>query len=195
MRRIRQSLPIWTSLLSRSSVFYLALFLVPVFWLTFFVAASLEKTRALNISESQANNSLLIYQANINSIFLDVDRSLLLLRLLYEKDAGHFDLKYWTNSAGLTSTTVTAFSISAADGFMIASSTNYGGPPLYFGDRDDFVALKKCKRRYPAHIGGAERPSFRGCGHQSDATLARPRRSVCRGDHCFNRPECHGEVL
>lgn len=51
MRRIRQSLPIWTSLLSRSSVFYLALFLVPVFWLTFFVAASLEKTRALNISE------------------------------------------------------------------------------------------------------------------------------------------------
>lgn len=142
MRRIRQSLPIWTSLLSRSSVFYLALFLVPVFWLTFFVAASLEKTRALNISESQANNSLLIYQANIDSIFLDVDRSLLLLRLLYEKDAGHFDLKYWTNSAGLTSTTVTAFSISAADGFMIASSTNYGGPPLYFGDRDDFVALK-----------------------------------------------------
>ena len=141
MLRIRQSLSIWISLLSRSSVFYLALFLVPLFWLTFLVASSLEKARALKISESQANNSLSIYQAHIDSIFLDVDRSLLLLRLLYEKDPGHFDLKYWTHSAALTSATVTAFIAAGADGFMVAAS-NYSGPPLYFGDRNDFVAIK-----------------------------------------------------
>lgn len=31
-------------------------------------------------------------------MFLNVGRSLLLLRLLYEKDPDNFDLKYWTDS-------------------------------------------------------------------------------------------------
>ena len=142
MLRIRQSLSIWISLLARSSVVYLALFFVPLFWVTFFLAASWEKTRALNISEARANNSLSLYQEHIDSIFLDADRSLLLLRLLYEKDPGHFDLKYWTHSAALTSATVTSFSITAADGFMIARSSDYSGAPLYLGDRQNFVDLR-----------------------------------------------------
>ncbi len=128
MLGIRQSLSNWIALLSRSSVFYLALILVPLFWIAFFIASSWEKTRALNVSETQASNTLSIYQEHIDSIFLDVDRSLLLLRLLYEKDPVHFDLKYWTKSAELTSATVMSFSITAADGFMIERSSDYSGP-------------------------------------------------------------------
>ena len=85
----------------------------------------------------------------------------MLLRLLYEKDPAHFDLKYWTDSASLTSAAVTSFSITAADGFMIARSIDYHGPPLYLGDREGFVDLNY-KNDDILHISAVQRGRIGG---------------------------------
>jgi len=94
------------SLLTRSSVLYLALLLIPLCWLTYAIAISREHDKAVNAAELRLANVTLVYEQHLETMFLNVDRSLLLLRLLYEKDRDHFDLKYWTDSADLTSGTV-----------------------------------------------------------------------------------------
>jgi diguanylate cyclase (GGDEF)-like protein/PAS domain S-box-containing protein len=141
MNKICASCSAFLSLLTRSSVLYLALLLIPLCWLTYAVAVSREHDKALNAAELRLANVTLVYEQHLETMFLNVDRSLLLLRLLYEKDPDSFDLKYWTDSADLTSGTVIRFSILDRDGYIRATSGGTG-QSTYLGDRDYFVALR-----------------------------------------------------
>ncbi len=46
---------------------------------------------------------------------------------------------YWAKNALVTSDGTLQFSVIGRDGFLIASTTGYNGPPLYLGDREHFV--------------------------------------------------------
>ena len=147
MSKISQSCSAFVALLTRSSVLYLAFLLVPLCWLTYAVATSREHDRAVTAAEFRLANVTLAYEQHLESLFLDVDRSLLLLRVLYEKDPGNFDLRYWTDSAALTSRTVTRLSVIDRHGF-ITSSTSETGQPIFVGDRDYFSALAKASKDF-----------------------------------------------
>ena len=145
MNKICQSCSALAALSMRSSVLYLALLLIPLCWLTYAIATSRERDRAVNGAELRIANVTLVYEQHLESLFLDVDRSVLLLRLLHDKDPASFDLKYWTDSAALTSRAVTRFSIIDRNGFITAS-TSETGKPIFVGDREYFSTLAKAGR-------------------------------------------------
>lgn len=99
------------SRLTRSSAFYLAAALVPLFWLVYFAATGVEKNRAVADAQARGSNVTLVYEEHLDSLFLDLDHSLLLLRALYEEDPARFDLKHWVQKAGLISSTVIRFNL------------------------------------------------------------------------------------
>ena len=123
----------------RSPTVLIALLLIPMFWLAFFANASFERERALRQATSHGTNVAQIFQESTERIFLSVDRSLHLIRFLYERDPAGFDLIYWAKNALVTSDGTLQFSVIGRDGFLIASTTGYKGPPLYLGDREHFV--------------------------------------------------------
>jgi diguanylate cyclase (GGDEF)-like protein/PAS domain S-box-containing protein len=105
----------------------------------FFVNASFERERALRQATSHGTNVAQIFQESTERIFLGVDRSLHLIRFLYEKDPAGFDLMYWAKNALVTADGTIQFAVIGPDGFLIASTTGYNGPPLYLGDREHFT--------------------------------------------------------
>jgi diguanylate cyclase (GGDEF)-like protein/PAS domain S-box-containing protein len=123
----------------RSPTVLIALLLIPMFWAAFFTNASFERERALRQATSHGTNVAQIFQESTERIFLSVDRSLHLIRFLYERDPAGFDLMYWAKNALVTSDGTLQFSVIGRDGFLIASTTGYNGPPLYLGDREHFV--------------------------------------------------------
>ncbi len=123
----------------RSSAFYLAAVLIPLFWLVYFAATGVERNRAIADAEARAANVTLVYEEHLDSLFLDLDHSLLLLRALYEKDPARFDLKYWVQKAGLISSTVIRFNLVDSDGYVTQTTADYDGPPVYLGDRTQFL--------------------------------------------------------
>lgn len=126
--------------LYRSSAVYLAVLLIPIFWAIYFGISYSERNRALEDAKARVASVTQVFEENVESIFQDLDRSLLLLRLVYERDPEHFDLEFWTKSAALRSRNIVLFSIVGPDGYL-RSSTDYHGPAVYLGDREHFAAL------------------------------------------------------
>jgi len=129
------------SLAQRSAGVRIALIMVPIFWLIYFLGLSLEQRRAVAQGELHVSNVVRIFQENSERIFLNVDRNLILLRRLYESNPGEFNLKYWVERTSLSSAGVIQFSLIGPDGYMIDTTTDYQGPRLYLGDRDHFTHL------------------------------------------------------
>jgi diguanylate cyclase (GGDEF)-like protein/PAS domain S-box-containing protein len=123
----------------RSPAVLIALLLVPMFWFAYFMNNSFEKQRALRQAASHGTNVAQIFQESTERIFLGVDRSLHLIRFLYERDPAGFDLMFWAKNALMTSDGTLQFALIGRDGFLIASTNGYKGPPLYLGDREHFV--------------------------------------------------------
>ena len=55
---------------------YLAILLIPLCWLTYAIATSREHEKAINGAELHLANVTLVYEQHVESLFLDVDRSL-----------------------------------------------------------------------------------------------------------------------
>src|SRR5438093_566993 len=87
------------SLAQRSSGVRIALIMLPMFWLIYFLGLSLEQRRAVEQGELHVSNVVRIFQENSERIFLGVDGTMLLLRRLYESNPGEFNLKYWVERA------------------------------------------------------------------------------------------------
>jgi diguanylate cyclase (GGDEF)-like protein/PAS domain S-box-containing protein len=131
------------SLAQRSSGVRIALIMLPLFWLIYFAWTSLEQRRALEQGELHATNVARIFQENTERIFLSVDGTLLLLRRLYESNPKDFDLKYWAEKTSLAS--VFQISLIGSDGYMTDTTTDYQGPRLYLGDREQFLKVVDLK--------------------------------------------------
>ncbi len=75
-------------------------------------------------------------------MILDIDRSLRLLRLVYETNPQSFDLKFWATNASLISGATVRFTMVGEDGYVFGTTTGYQGPPIYVGDGDNFNKVR-----------------------------------------------------
>ena len=94
MTNERSPLPNSWSLAWRSPAILFAVLMAPVFWSVHFINSSFEKNTAIEKAKSQTANVVQIFQENTERIFLEVDRSLRLLRLLRQRNPESFDLKF-----------------------------------------------------------------------------------------------------
>src|SRR3954466_4696787 len=106
------------SLAQRSSGVRIALIMLPIFWLIYFLGISFEQRRAIQQGELHVSNVVRVFQENSERIFLSVDGTLLLLRRLYESNPADFNLKYWVERASLNSGSLIQISLIGADGYM-----------------------------------------------------------------------------
>jgi cache domain-containing protein len=133
------------ALAQRSAGVRIALIMVPIFWLIYFLGLSLEQRRAIAQGELHLSNVARIFQENSERIVLSVDRTVLMLRRLYESNPAEFNLKYWVEKAALNSSSLIQISLIGSDGYMTDTTMDYQGPRLYLGDRDHFTHLANRK--------------------------------------------------
>jgi diguanylate cyclase (GGDEF)-like protein/PAS domain S-box-containing protein len=143
MSNERSPLPNAWSLAWRSPAILFAVLMVPALWIVHFVHAASEKERSVEHARSQSASVVRIFQENTERIFLEVDRSLRLLRLLHQRDPESFDLKFWARNASLMSGSAVNFTLIGADGYVAASTLNLDGQPLYLGNGEHFLKVKK----------------------------------------------------
>jgi diguanylate cyclase (GGDEF)-like protein/PAS domain S-box-containing protein len=135
---LRAATAVW-----RSAPLQLALLFLPLVWIGYFATSVSEKDDALQQARSHGTSVARLFEENTERIFERVDQSLLILRALYAQDPGGFDLKSWADKARIASGDVVQFALIGADGYLIATTANYSGSPLYLGDREHFVNVMR----------------------------------------------------
>jgi len=135
----RRSEPSLASVAWRSPALLLAAAMLPLFWAAYFVNSFAEETRAIEHAKSHSASLAQIFQENTERIFLGVDRSLRLLRSVWEKDPDAFDLKAWAENASLVAGSTVQIGVIGPDGFAKQTTVDYNGPPLYIGNREHFI--------------------------------------------------------
>jgi diguanylate cyclase (GGDEF)-like protein/PAS domain S-box-containing protein len=123
----------------RSVPLQLALFFLPLVWISYVAITASERTAALQQARSHGDSVAKLFQENTERIFERVDQSILILRALHAQDPAGFDLKSWAEKARLASGDVVQFSLIGLDGYLLATTADYSGPPLYLGDREHFI--------------------------------------------------------
>jgi len=141
MKNERNPAPSAWSLAWRSPAILFAVLMVPVLWAIYFVNASAEKENAIERAKTQTAGVVRIFQESTERILLDIDRSLRLLRLLYETNPHSFNLNSWAESASLTSGGAVRFTMIGPDGY-IAATTGFQGPSAYLGDSEHFKKIR-----------------------------------------------------
>src|SRR4051794_9320897 len=101
MKNERNPAPSAWSLAWRSPAILFAVLMAPVLWAIYFVNGSVEKEKALDRATVQISGVVRIFQESTERMLLDVDRSLRLLRLVYQTHPQSFDLKFWADNASL----------------------------------------------------------------------------------------------
>ena len=125
--------------ISRGSSIYLSLILLGLMWVGCLFYLSAEHDRAIERAETHVKYVVKVFQENTDRIFQGIDRSLISIRNGYQDNPNSFDLKHWVKQNVLSDTDVVQFSLIAPDGYMIESTADYAGPPLYLGDREHFI--------------------------------------------------------
>jgi diguanylate cyclase (GGDEF)-like protein len=117
---------------------FAGLILIAASWFVVTFVSSIEREKAIEGAVKQSDSMVRLFELSTVDIFDRFDRTLLLLRKSYEDDPTHFDLLGWAGRTALVGDDTHQISLIGPDGFMIKSTTNYRGPPLYLGDRDHF---------------------------------------------------------
>ena len=124
----------------RSVPLQIAALFLPLVWIGYFAITASERTQALEQARSHGDSVAKLFQENTERIFERVDQSLSIVRTLYAQDPAGFNLKSWSERAHLASGDVVQFSLIGLDGYMLATTSGYSGPPLYLGDREHFIS-------------------------------------------------------
>jgi hypothetical protein len=134
----------WTRLLLQPMPLF-GVVIIGVFWIGLVYLLSVERSRTLENSIAQGSNLARLFEENTIRLFKGVDRTLLLLRLAYEKNPHSFDLRQWAEQTLLVGDLTIQAAMIGADGYMKSSTTEYSGAPLFLGDREHFVAQVNAK--------------------------------------------------
>ena len=105
---------------------------------SWFVAAyisSLEREKAIEEAIKQSDSLVRLFEHNTVDTLARFDRTLLLLRKIYEDDPDHFDLGNWAEQSALISGDAILLTLIGADGYTKATTLPTNGPPPYLGDR------------------------------------------------------------
>jgi diguanylate cyclase (GGDEF)-like protein len=139
MMNVRGGYNLWLrALLQPSSLFALAM--IAAFWIGMALITSIERDKILEGAIQQSDNLVSLFEENTVQTFERFDRTLLLLRKSIEDDPAHFNLRDWAERAALVGNLTVQLALIGADGYQIATTANYNGPPLYLGDREHFRA-------------------------------------------------------
>jgi len=112
--------------------------LIAVCWIAVAFVLSIEHEKATEGALKQSDGLVRLFELNIVDVVERTDRTLLFLRKSFEDDPVHFDLRSWAKRIALVSNETIQLAQIGADGYQVASTTDYSGPPLYLGDREHF---------------------------------------------------------
>jgi len=129
----------WLRLLLQSGPMF-GMAIIAIFWIGLAYLLSVERTKTLEGAVQQGSNLTRLFEENTIRLFKGVDRTLLLLRLAYEEDSEHFDLRRWAERTSLLGDLAIQASLIGPDGYMKTTTTGYTGASLYLGDRAHFRA-------------------------------------------------------
>src|SRR5262249_36182252 len=87
------------SLLQPAPLFGMAI--VVIFWIGLALLLSAERTSAVEGAVARGNSLARLFEENTIRLFKGVDRTLLLLRLAYEENPEHFDLRHWSDRTSI----------------------------------------------------------------------------------------------
>jgi diguanylate cyclase (GGDEF)-like protein len=119
---------------------WFGLALIAVTWIGTAFMISTERDKILEGAIQQSDNLVRLFEESSVQTFERFDRTLLLLRKSLEDDPAHFDLRDWAERTALVGDLTIQLALIGPDGFQIATTAGYSGPPLYLGDRDHFRA-------------------------------------------------------
>jgi methyl-accepting chemotaxis protein len=122
----------------------LGLVAIAICWTGLAYQLSAERTKTLDSAIERGNSLARLFEENTIRLIKDLDRTLLLLRLAYEKNREHFVLRDWAEGTSLLGDLTIQASVIGPDGYMKDSTTEYKGP-LYLGDREHFRAQVDAK--------------------------------------------------
>ncbi len=112
--------------------------LIAACWFVVAFVLSAEHAKTMGGALKQSDGLVRLFEQNTVDVLARADRTLLFLRKSFEDDPIHFDLRSWATRASLVNDETLQISLIGADGFQVASTTDYRGPPLYLGDREHF---------------------------------------------------------
>jgi diguanylate cyclase (GGDEF)-like protein len=113
--------------------------LIAASWFLAIYISSIEREKAVEEAMTQSDSLVRLFEHSTIDTVARFDRTLLLLRKIYEDDPDHFDLRKWAEQTSLISEEAILLTVVDADGYVKASTLNYRGPPLYLGDRPHVV--------------------------------------------------------
>jgi Cache domain len=122
----------------------LGLMMIAACWIGVGVGLEMERGKTMDTAVQQTANLARLFEENTVRTFEGVDRGLLLLREVYERDPVHFNLSEWTKRTALVSDLTFQLSVIGADGFAVTSTLPNTGN-VYVGDREPFLAQAHAK--------------------------------------------------
>jgi methyl-accepting chemotaxis protein len=123
----------------------LGLVVITICWTGLAYQLSAERAKTLDAAIERGNSLARLFEENTIRLIKDLDRTLLLLRLAYEKNRENFDLRDWAEGTSLLGDLTIQASIIGPDGYMKDSTTEFKSP-IYLGDREHFQAQVDAKR-------------------------------------------------
>jgi diguanylate cyclase (GGDEF)-like protein len=110
--------------------------LIAASWFIAIYISSIEREKAIEEAMTQSDSLVRLFEHNTIDTLARFDRTLLLLRKVYEDDPDHFDLRKWAGQTALISGDAILLTLIGADGYTKATTLPpSGGPPPYLGDR------------------------------------------------------------
>src|ERR1700748_1589761 len=109
--------------------------LVGAGWVVAAYMSSVEREKAIEEAMHQSDSLVRLFEHNTVDTLARFDRTLLLLRKIYEDDPSHFDLSKWAEQSALISGDAILLTLIDANGFTKAPTASTTNPPPYLGDR------------------------------------------------------------
>jgi methyl-accepting chemotaxis protein len=113
---------------------------VVILWIGLAYQLSSEHARTLDAAVQRGSSIARLFEDATTRLIKGVDRTLLLLRVAYEQDPQHFEMRRWSEQTSLVGDLTIQASLIGADGYMKSTTTGYIGAPLFLGDREHFKA-------------------------------------------------------
>lgn len=114
------------ALLQPAPLFGIAI--VAIFWIGLALLLNAERNKALENAIQRGTSLVLLFQENTIRLFKGVDQTLLMLRLAYEENPQHFDLRRWIDRTSFLGELTIQATLIGPDGYMRATTTDYSGP-------------------------------------------------------------------
>jgi methyl-accepting chemotaxis protein len=124
-------------------VFGLAI--IAICWTGLVYQLSAERAKTLDAAIERGSGLARLFEETTIRLIRGADRTLLLLRLAYERNPEHFVLRDWAEGTSLLGDLMIQTSLIGADGYMKDSTTGYSGAPIFLGDREHFLAQVNSK--------------------------------------------------